>query len=158
MPKKKKLIFIIGGILLVILAILYWYQSRPYSPGRDEIALRIQLDVREDFGLLVFDYEVDGKPRGGGISNADRSLIKHNEQLIQVWQRGREDLDTEADSVELKIRFRIITEYVDPNFENVYPEEISRYLEPVSLKAEFGKMYDLTITGDKDAGYKVVLP
>ncbi|MBR6958121.1 MAG: hypothetical protein IKH73_06705, partial [Erysipelotrichaceae bacterium] len=87
----------------------------------------------------------------------DGSLIKHDEQLFVVWNRNDEEMQITADSVDLWIRFRIITEYVTPNFENVYPEEITRYLEPLSWKAEFGRMYDITITGDKNNGYVAVL-
>ena len=40
---------------------------------------------------------------------------------------------------------------------NLDIEEITRYLEPLSWKAEFGRMYDITITGDKNNGYVAVL-
>ena len=154
---KKKLIMAVFGIFLLILAVDRWYWSRPYSPGKDELALRIQLDTKEDVGLLVYDYYMDGRQHSGGMSNADGSLIKHDEQLFVVWNRNDEEMQITADSVDLWIRFRIITEYVTPNFENVYPEEITRYLEPLSWKAEFGKAYDITITGDKDNGYVATL-
>ena len=55
------------------------------------------------------------------------------------------------------MRFRIITEYTDPNFENIYPEEITVRTEPISWDAYFGKMYDINITGNKTDGYTVKL-
>lgn len=55
------------------------------------------------------------------------------------------------------MRFRIITEYTDPNFENIYPEEITVTTEPISWDAYFGKMYDISITGNKTDGYTVKL-
>ena len=55
------------------------------------------------------------------------------------------------------MQFRIITEYVDPNYENVYPDDITKYMEPISWKANFGESYFITITGDKTNGYKAVL-
>ena len=53
-----------------------------YEVGADEIALYIQLDTREDIGLLVYDYRVDGRDYGGGISNADKSPLKHVKHLL----------------------------------------------------------------------------
>lgn len=157
LKNKKKVLLIIAGLLVLILGIMYWYQSRPYSPSENEIALRIQMDVKEDIGLLVFDYEVEGHQYGGGVSNADGSLIKHDDQIINVWDRGDEGLEISSDTADMWIRFRIITESIAPNFENIYPEEITRYLEPLTFKIRFGEMYDITITGDRDNGYKAVL-
>lgn len=55
------------------------------------------------------------------------------------------------------MQIRIITEYMDPNYENIYPEDITRYVDPVSWEAHFGESYFVTITGDKASGYKAVL-
>lgn len=52
-----------------------------------------------------------------------------------------------------RVVIRIITEYMDPNFENSYPEELTKVLEPIFWKAEFGKMYEIIISGDKINGY-----
>ena len=38
--------------------------------------------------------------------------LKHDEQLIWVW--NREDLECSADVINLTIQFRINTEYVEP--------------------------------------------
>ncbi len=114
------------------------------------------MDIEEDIGLLVFDYNADGREYSGGISNADRSLIKHNSDVLQVW--NRQELNSSADTVELSIQFRIIMEYVEPNFENIYSEDITEYIDtPVSLNADFGEEYFILITGNKESGYKAVL-
>ena len=126
-----------------------------YVPDDDEIALYIQLDTKEDIGLLVFDYSVNGTEHSGGMSNADKSLLKHDERLINVWDK--ETLQCYADTVELSIRFRIITEYADPNYENIYPDNITEYLERISFEARFGEIYSFTITGDNISGYKLIL-
>ena len=55
--------------------------------------------------------------------------------------------------VELSIQFKIITEYVEPNFENIYPDNLIQSLEPISFKAQFGESYYFTITGDSISGY-----
>lgn len=130
--------------------------SDEYVPADDEIALYIQLDTEEDIGLLVFDYSANGSEQSGGISNADKSLMKHNERLIEVW--NKETLQCSSDTVELSIQFRIITKYVDPNFENIYPEDITKYIDgPLSWNADFGQAYFITITGDQANGYQAVL-
>jgi hypothetical protein len=123
-----------------------------YEAGEDEIALYITLDTKEDIGLIVFDYSANGREFSGGVSNADRSMIKRDDVIINVWDKKQ--LECEGETVDLTFKFRIITEYTDPNYENVYPEEITRYLEPVSFKAQFGTAYKVIISGDKINGYK----
>lgn len=158
---KKKGIGI--GIGIAIVAVLgfgfiSFHQPIPggYAPADDEIALHIQLDTKEDIGLLVFDYSADGSRQSGGMSNADKSLMKHDERLINVWDR--ETLQCSADTVALSIQFRIITEYADPNYENIYPESITKRIDtPISWNARFGESYFITITGDAANGYKAVL-
>ena len=78
-----------------------------------------------------------------------------DDEIINVW--SREELGSPSGSFDFSIRFRIITEYVDPNFENVYPEEITRWLDPVGWTAEIGKAYDVHITGGRDVGYAVTV-
>ena len=157
---NKKRIGIAAAIAAVLgLGFILYNQmkySGEYIPADDEIALRIQFDTEEDVGLLVYDYSANGSKQSGGISNADKSLMKHDELLIDVW--NKEVLQCSADTVELSIQFRIITEYVEPNYENIYPEEITKYIDdPISWKAHFGESYSITITGGKTNGYKAVL-
>lgn len=155
---KKKIIGSILAIAVVlILVFIVYYRVVPdeYVPAADEIALHIQLDTEEDIGLLVYDYRADGHEYSGGISNADGSLIKHDSDNIVVW--NKEELNTFSDTFELSIQFRIITEYVTPNYENIYPDDITKYMEPISWDANFGESYFITITGDKTNGYKAIL-
>ncbi len=153
--KRKRILAVLGVLCALVLGFLAyrWMFPPAYQVGEDEVALYIRLDLKEDIGLIVFDYTAGGREYGGGISNADRSLIRRNEEDIHVW--GAEDLGSPSGIFDLTMRFRIITEYVDPNFENVYPEEITRWLDPVSWKAETGKAYDVFITGSRDGGYAV---
>lgn len=155
---KKKIIGTIFVIVIVLgLSLIIYNQIIPneYVPAADEIALHIQLDTEEDVGLLVYDYCVDSHAYSGGISNADGSLIKHDSDNIVVW--NKEELNNLSDTFELLMQFRIITEYVAPNYENVYPDDITKYMEPISWEAHFGESYFVTITGDKTNGYKAVL-
>ena len=156
---KKKVIGITAAIVIVLgLSLIVYNQiisGEEYVPTDDEIALHLQLDTKEDVGLLVYDYRADSHEYSGGISNADGSLIKHDSDNIVVL--NKEDLNNIADTFELSMQFRIITEYVDPNYENVYPDDITKYMEPISWEAHFGESYFITITGDKVNGYKAVL-
>ena len=155
---KKKIIGSILAIAVVlILVFIVYYRVVPdeYVPAADEIALHIQLDTEEDIGLLVYDYRADSHEYSGGISNADGSLIKHDSDNIVVW--NKEELNTLSDTFELSMQFRIITEYVTPNYENIYPDDITKYMEPISWDANFGESYFITITGDKTNGYKAIL-
>lgn len=156
--KKRKFGIAIAIVAILGIGIVLYNQIIPneYIPTDDEIALHIELDIEEDIGLLVFDYIADGREYSGGISNADRSLIKHNSDVLQLW--NRQELNSSADTVELSIQLRIIMEYVEPNFENIYSEDITEYIDtPVSLNADFGEEYFILITGNKESGYKAVL-
>ncbi len=155
---KKKVIGIVTAIVIVLgLSLVAYNQITPdeYVPAADEIALHIQLDTEEDVGLLVYDYRTNSHEYSGGISNADKSLIKHNSDNIVVW--NKEELNNLSDTFELLMQFRIITEYVAPNYENVYPDDITKHIEPISWEAHFGETYFITITGGKTNGYKAVL-
>ena len=155
---KKKVIGIIAAIVVVLgLSLVVYNQIIPneYVPADDEIALHLQFDTEEDIGLLVYDYRADSHEYSGGISNADGSLIKRDADNIVVL--NKEELNNIANTFELSMQFRIITEYVAPNYENVYPDDITKYMEPISWEAHFGESYFITITGDKANGYKAVL-
>ena len=155
---RKKKIGITIAVLFVLGASLMFYLQMTrdaYMPAEDEIALQIQFDIKEDIGLLAYDYCADGHAYSGGMSNADKSLIKRDSKNIIVW--NKEELGSSSDTVGLSIQFRIITEYVEPNFEYIYPEDITRYIDPISWEAHFGESYDITITGDRINGYQAVL-
>lgn len=124
-------------------------------PADDEIALHIQLEMKEDVGLLVYDYRANNHQYSGGTSNADKSLIKHDDNIVVVL--NKQQLNSSSDAVELSMQFRIITEYVTPNYENIYPEDITRYADPISWEAQFGKSYYITVSGDKTNGYTAIL-
>ena len=143
---------IVLGLSLVVSNLII---PNEYVPADDEIALHIQLDTEEDIGLLVYDYRADGHEYSGGISNADGSLIQRGSDNMIVW--NKEELNNPSDTFELSMRFRIITEYVAPNYENVYPDDITRYMEPISWEARLGESYYIAITGDKANGYRAVL-
>ena len=154
----KKIIGMAAAAVIVLgLSLVIYNQIIPdeYVPADDEIALHLKLDTEEDVGLLVYDYCAGSHEYSGGISNADGSLIQHDSDNIVVW--NREELNLSSDPFELTMQLRIITEYVAPNYENVYPDDITKYMEPISWKAHFGESYCITITGDQTNGYQAVL-
>lgn len=154
----KKIIGMAAAAVIVLgLSLVIYNQIIPdeYVPADDEIALHLKLDTEEDVGLLVYDYRAGGHEYSGGISNADGSLIQHDSDNIVVW--NREELNLSSDPFELTMQLRIITEYVAPNYENVYPDDITKYMEPISWEAHFGESYCITITGDQTNGYQAVL-
>ncbi len=124
------------------------------EPAADEIQLQIQLDIKEDIGLLIVDYNADGSGGSGGTSNANKSLLKHDELII--YTLDKQDFGNPADSINLTIQFSIITEYFTPNYENIYPAEYTKPMAAICMQANFGKSYDITISGDKTNGYTAV--
>ena len=155
---EKQRIGIIAAMAVALglsLVVYNRFHGKNYVPAADEIALQIQVDTKEDIGLLVYDYQAGGRTYSGGISNADGSLIKRDSENIVVL--NREELNQSDDSFELSMQFRVITEYVTPNFENIYPEDITKYAEPIAWEAGFGETYHITITGNRVDGCKAVL-
>ena len=155
---KKKMKISVAIVIVFVLGVLLYFQmsSDELKVADDEIVMHIQLDTKEDIGLIVFDYIVDGHEYSGGIANADKSLISHDSKEIQVW--NKQELNTSSDSVDISMHFRIITEYVDPNYENIYPNDITKNIGlPISWNAKFGEEYFVTITGDNLNGYIVEL-
>lgn len=160
MPSDKKIIIIyicIFAVCVLFFALLVNNKNNESKITDDEIVMKIKLDTKEDVGLIVYDYSVGGFEHSGGISNADKSLIKNNDLIIQPMSKQL-DFDNLSDIEDLTIKFRIITEYVDPNYDNIYPEEYTKIIEPsISLKAQYGEVYFIIISGDKTNGYKVTL-
>ncbi len=154
--KRKTIPAVCAGILLA-LALSGCAQSgaEEYAPAEDEISLQIQLDVDEDIGLLVIDYEAGSSSGSGGTSNADKSPIKR--EALLYYSLEKRIFDDPSDVENLTLGFSVITEYVDPNYENVYPVEYTKPAGEITLHADFGEVYSITITGNRNDGYEAVL-
>ena len=152
--KKRLIAAICAGILLAMSGCTQ-QGGEPAETVGAEIALRIQMDVEEDIGLLLIDYEAGASSGSGGTSHADKSPIERDELLFYTF--GEQDFDSPEDVENLSLTFTVVTEYVDPNYENVYPEEYTRPAGEVALQARFGETYSITITGDKTGGYTAAL-
>ena len=103
----------------------------------------------------MIDHQLDGVKGSGGMSNADKTMIKHNDVLY--WTFCKKDHEKVTDPVKLTIVFTVVTEYCEPNYENIYPEELMIPMDPVLITADFGQTYEIDITGDRINGYKAVL-
>lgn len=152
MKHKTIKIFIIIIILLILSFLLIKYlKNNKYNTPLEEITLEIKLDLKEDIGLIIIDYEVDDISGSGGISNANKTLISHNATL--TYTLNKQEFNNLSNIENLIINFKIITKYIDPNYENIYPEEYTSTMSPIQIKAHYGETYHITITGDKTNGY-----
>ena len=154
---NKKSIIAITSILFCI-SFLFWYlvlSNRPIKVAEDEMLLKIQLDVKEDFGLLIIDYDYNGDGGSGGISNANKSLIKHDETLY--FNITKKAFDEPTNIEKLDIHFAIVTKYFEPNYENNYPIENIITMDTISLDGNFGELYSLQISGGFEDGYVATL-
>lgn len=59
--------------------------------------------------------------------------------------------------MDIKLLFTIVTEYFEPNYDNIYPEEYMIPIDVISFKADFGKTYYVTITGNRSDGYHAAI-
>ena len=141
MRKKMGILFIVFLVVMLEVCMTGCSQSEDAAKAaEDEIKLTIQLDLKEDIGLLILDNNLNGVETSGGISNADKTTLKHDEVLD--WTLSKQEYEKE---------------YCDPNYENDYPEEYTILTDAISFTASFGETYSITITGDNVNGYQAVL-
>lgn len=155
MKKKIGIAAIVVAAVLAILILVYHGTREPAQTNADEISLQIQLDLKEDIGLLLIDSDVDGNVSSGGSSNADKTMLKKDDQIY--WPIERQNYEGVPDTVELSLRFTVVTEYCEPNYENAYPAEYQIPMDAITFPANFGASYSIRITGDKTNGYRAVL-
>ena len=153
---KKIIVFTVISVLLAF-AVPGCGQQYQYQVAGDEIKLLIRLELNEDIGLLLIDYDAGGKEGSGGMSNADKTLLRRDDLLDWSFDKKLLDIPEQTDGVDLTIRFTVVTEYVEPNYEDIYPEEYKIPMNAISLKAKFGESYFITIRGDKTSGYSAVI-
>lgn len=150
-PKTIKIFIIIIILLILSFLLIKYLKNNKYNTPLEEITLEIKLDLKEDIGLIIIDYEVDDISGSGGISNANKTLISYNDTL--TYTLNKQEFNNLSNIENLIINFKIITKYIDPNYENIYPEEYTSIIAPIQIKAHYGETYHITITGDKTNGY-----
>lgn len=149
--KIIKTFIIIIVILILFFSLIKYLKNKEFIPALEEITLKIKLNLKEDIGLIIVDYTVDDVSGSGGISNANKTLISHNDTL--TYTLNKQEFNNLSNIENLIINFKIITKYIDPNYENIYPEEYTSIIAPIQIKAHYGETYHITITGDKTNGY-----
>lgn len=122
-----------------------------FEAKEDTITLQIQLDLQEDIGLFLREAEAPGFHVAGGQSNADRSPIRRDELLYDSFSRW--EFSDPAGPKELTLRFSVVTEYVDPNYENLYPAALTVAMDPVTIRADFGDTVRIVVHGGRGSGY-----
>ena len=86
--------------MLAIAVIFAFHRTdQPSENNENEIALQIQLDLKENVGLLISDSDIDGEEERGGISNADKTMLKKDDLIY--WSIDKQHYETAADTVEL---------------------------------------------------------
>ncbi len=143
-------------VLLFAVIIIRALNSAPPLAEEDEIKVNIKFDLDEDIGLLLIDYDVNGSDGTGGLSNADKSMIKKDSQDL-YWSFYKRQLNTPADTVNAALNFTAVTQYCDPNYDNIYPQEYMVPMGDITFSANFGETYCITITGSKLTGYNVFI-
>ena len=58
---------------------------------------------------------------------------------------------------EITLRFSVVTEYRDPNFENRYPAALTVATDPVTISARFGDTVRIVVRGGREEGYRAEL-
>lgn len=155
MKKKIGIAAIVVAAVLAILILVYHGTQEPAQTNADEISLQIQLDLKEDIGLLLIDSDIGGNVSSGGSSNADKTMLKKDDCIY--WPIERQNYENVPDTVELSLRFTVVTEYCEPNYENTYPEEYQIPMDAITFPAKFGEAYSIRITGDKTNGCQAAL-
>ena len=155
MKKKIGIAVLVAAAVLAILILVYHGTHGSEQTNADEISLQIQLDLKENIGLLLIDSDMDGSVSSGGSSNADKTMLKKDDCIY--WPIERQNDENIPDNVTLSLRFTVITEYCEPNYENIYPSEYQIPMDAITFPARFGDSYSIRITGDKTNGYQAVL-
>ena len=152
----KKIIFLII-LLSIILCIIINKNNKveETKTSDEEIIFQIDLDVPKDFGLLLIEYETKDASGSGGVSNANKSLIKHNDKL--TYSLSKQDFNNASDITDLTLTFKIVTKYVEPNYDDNYPASSIIELKPLQIKAQYGNTYHITITTDDKNSYQASL-
>lgn len=125
--------------------------AQELTAQENEILLDIQLDTADDIGLLLINWDGGGSRGSGGSSNADKTLLKHDERF--TWALERAAFEHPDNLETLALDFGVVTQYVEPNYEDVYPADITYYTDSISFDAEFGNVYHVRISGSPEDGF-----
>lgn len=95
---KKIVITVLAVVAVLAIAVIFAFHrtDQPSEINENEIALQIQLDLKEDVGLLIIDSDIDGQKESGGISNADKTMLKKDDLIY--WSIDKQHYETVSDT------------------------------------------------------------
>jgi hypothetical protein len=149
--KRKALVgFIILILLLVSFIVCYIYNSDDEpTVAEDEVLLIFDLDTQDELYQVSMDYLIDGEIVGdSGTRNADGTPFYENERIYDSFK-----LDAEYDISKLCLQLYVA------DFINDFGDHKGEYKveNEIELFAEYGNIYYITISGDKENGYTAIL-
>lgn len=112
--------------------------------NKSTFIVNYHVDCNEDVYGIHFEYYLDGTPVGGGVvGNADGAQIAKDDVLVKDFIS-----DDFPESAELT-QFQLELFIVDNNGKEYPCDSI------LNITAEYGKTYDVAITGSCKAGFSV---
>jgi hypothetical protein len=149
--KRKALVFSIFLILLLVLFVVCYMSNSDNEPtvAEDEVLLIFDLDTQDELYQVSMDYLINGEIVGdAGTRKADGTPLVENERIYYPFK-----LDTEYDISKLSLQLYVA------DFINDFGDHEGEYKVENTLKlfAEYGNIYYITISGDKENGYTAIL-
>ncbi len=103
-------------------------------------------DCKSDIYGYRLEYYLDGKPIGGqGVSHADESKLSKKQNMKVVFDEN--DFPDESDISAFQIEIYVL----DSNLNESGPTDI------VEISAEYGKKYEISVSGSFEDGFKAEL-
>ena len=103
-------------------------------------------DWKSDIYGYRLEYYLDGKPIGGqGVSHADESELSKKQNMKVVFDEN--DFPDESDISAFQIEIYVL----DSNLNESDPTDI------VEISAEYGKKYEISVSGSFEDGFKAEL-
>lgn len=147
--KAMKHLRIFGILIAVLLTLnLCACSNDVHEIQADENTFLVSFHVNcaAKLSALHFEYSLDGKPVGGGmVGNANGSAMAAEDVFVKDFIP--EDFPANADLSQFQLEI-----YVIDSDENEYPCG-----EILNIAAEYGTIYDLSIIGNCEDGFSVIL-
>jgi hypothetical protein len=150
MKRKIFVVFILSILLLFSLAVCYIANTdKEPTVAEDEVLLLFDLDTQDELYQVSMDCLVDGQVvSSAGIRNADSTPFVENDRIYDPFKLG-----TEYDISKLSLQLYVA------DFINDFGDHEGEYKveNELNLLAEYGTIYYITISGDKENGYSATV-
>ncbi|MBR6407232.1 MAG: hypothetical protein IKS19_01365 [Clostridia bacterium] len=145
----KKLISVLLPVFLIMCLISGCGYNYRESFKRFDVA--VTLDTPDDIYAVTCDYSLDGKSLGlQGASNADETKITDG----VYFEFDEKNFEDNPELGELSLSFGLydrLRQSLDEE-ERVIPVD-----GEIKIEAQYGREYRVTISGDKQSGFRAVL-